>query len=60
MSNLTLRFNKLKSMEELEKKHESEAYWEKIIEKNKRDKERLVKERNKGNKSILRSYRIKI
>jgi hypothetical protein len=38
---------------------EDKTSFEEIMERNKRNEERLKRERNKANKSVTRSYRLK-
>lgn len=48
-----------KIVEEEEKEEEEILSMEEVALKNKRNKERLEKERKKANKGVIRSYRLK-
>ena len=48
-----------KDLQEANDELEAEMSFEEVTEKNKKNKERLEKERLNDNKSVLRSYRIK-
>ena len=59
-SNVVSLFEAKKNIEESEDtKPESEMTFEEIMTRNKRNADRMKKERGQANKSVLRSYRIK-
>ena len=46
-------------IEVVESEEAEELSFEEIMKRNKENAERMARERNSGNKSVLRSYRIK-
>lgn len=60
MTNVVSLFAKKSETKEEDKKEEVEGTnFDSVMEHNKKNKDRLEKERSQANKSVLRSYRIK-
>ena len=51
--------SKSEEADKVEEKNEEDLTFEEIMTRNKRNSDRMRKERNSANKSVLRSYRIK-